>query len=48
MDIGMSKNMSWKKVVNIKNRTAFSVGAYTAWKKAKKYGWIDEIEWATR
>lgn len=31
-----------------KNRTAFSVGAYTAWKKAKKYGWIDEIEWATR
>lgn len=30
-----------------KNRTAFSVGAYTAWKMAKKYGWIDEIIWAT-
>lgn len=31
-----------------KNRKAFSVGAYTAWKKAKDYGWIDEIEWATQ
>lgn len=29
-----------------RNRTAFSVGAYTAWKNAKKYGWIDEIEWS--
>ena len=29
-----------------RNRTAFSEGAYTAWKKAKQYGWIDEIEWA--
>ena len=30
-----------------KNRTAFAAGAYTAWKKAKEYGWIDEIVWAT-
>lgn len=29
-----------------RNRKAFSVGAYTAWKKAKKYGWLDEIEWS--
>lgn len=29
-----------------RNRTAFCLGAYTAWKKAKKYGWIDEIEWS--
>lgn len=28
-----------------RNRKAFSEGAYTAWKKAKQYGWIDEIEW---
>ena len=28
-----------------KNRTEFALGAYTAWKKAKKHGWIDEIEW---
>lgn len=29
-----------------RNRTAFAEGAYAAWKKAKKYGWIDEIVWA--
>lgn len=29
-----------------KNRTEFSIGAFTAWRKAKDYGWIDEIEWA--
>lgn len=27
------------------NRTEFSKGAFTAWRKAKDYGWIDEIEW---
>ena len=29
-----------------RNRKAFSESAYTAWRKAKDYGWIDEIEWA--
>lgn len=29
-----------------RNRKAFSERAYTAWRKAKDYGWIDEIEWA--
>ena len=29
-----------------KNLTEFSIGAFTAWRKAKDYGWIDEIEWA--
>lgn len=28
-----------------RNRTEFSKGAFTAWRKAKDYGWIDEIEW---
>mgnify|MGYP006394326025 FL=1 len=28
-----------------RNRTEFALGGYTAWKKAKKHGWIDEIEW---
>lgn len=29
-----------------KNKKTFAEGAYTAWRKAKDNGWIDEIEWA--
>lgn len=27
------------------SRTAFAKGSYSAWKSAKKNGWLDEMTW---